>query len=113
MFARPFHVANLGAVAVLLSLAVAATGGAQRQWVAILCLEEPGGALVNLAEGVTEAPASASEVTVELGDICIELPRGARLVLVVAGGLAGRFPPPAEAAEQRVDGATLELTESS
>jgi uncharacterized protein len=94
------------------TLAVGATGDAQRQWVAILCLEESGGELINLAEGVTEAPAGAAEITVELGDICVELEPGARLVLVVSGGLAGRFPPPAAPAEQRVDGASLELTES-
>ncbi|HET6171181.1 MAG TPA: CocE/NonD family hydrolase [Gaiellales bacterium] len=92
------------------TLAVAATGEATRQWVAILCLEEAGGELINLAEGVAEAPPSASEVTLALGDICVEFEAGARLVLVIAGGLARRFPPPAAAADQRVDGASLTLT---
>ena len=91
------------------TLAVSATGEALRQWVAILCVEEADGELINLAEGVVEAPAAAP-VTVELGDICVELEQGARLALVVAGGLARRFPPPATAAEQRVDGASLVLT---
>jgi uncharacterized protein len=94
------------------TLAVASAGDAPRQWVAILCLEEAEGELINLAEGVTVAPPTVAEVTVELGDICVELERGARLVLVVAGGLARRFPPPAAAAEQRVDGASLALTVS-
>jgi uncharacterized protein len=93
------------------TLAVSSTGETPRQWVAILCIEEAEGELINLAEGVTEAPAAAAEVTVELGDICVELERGSRLVLVVAGGLARRFPPPAAAAEQRVDGASLVLTQ--
>jgi hypothetical protein len=34
-------------------------------------------------------------------------------VLVIAGGLARRFPPPSAAAEQRVDGASLVLTVAS
>ncbi|MDP9255500.1 MAG: CocE/NonD family hydrolase [Actinomycetota bacterium] len=95
------------------TLAISSTGQVPRQWVAILCVEEAEGELINLAEGVVEAPAAASEVTVELGDICVELERGARLVLVIAGGLARRFPPPAAAAEQRVDGASLKLTVAS
>ena len=57
-----------------------------------------------------EAPAAASRITVELGDICVELEQGARLALVIAGGLARRFPAPATAAEQRVDRASLALT---
>ena len=56
-----------------------------------------------------EAPA-ASRITVELGDICVELEQGARLALVIAGGLARRFPAPATAAEQRVERASLALT---
>jgi putative CocE/NonD family hydrolase len=92
------------------TLGVASTGESSRQWVVILCLEEADGALINLAEGIAEAPADASEVTVELGDICVELQPGGRLALVVAGGLAGRFPPPAAPAEQRVEGASLVLT---
>jgi hypothetical protein len=92
------------------TLAVSATGEDRRQWVAILCLEQPDGALVNLAEGITTAMPGATEVTVELGDVCVQAARGARLVLLVAGGLAGRFPPPAGAAVQRVHGCALELT---
>jgi uncharacterized protein len=91
-------------------LAVAATGSDARQWVAILCLEDAEGALVNLAEGVAVAPAAASEITIELGDLCIELAPGARLALLVAGGLARRFPAPAASSEQRVDSASLVLT---
>ena len=81
-----------------------------RQWVAILCREEADGALVNLAEGVAVAPADAGEITIELGDLCIELAAGARLALLVTGGLARRFPAPASRSEQRVDGAELVLT---
>jgi predicted acyl esterase len=84
--------------------------GDPRQWVAILCREEPDGALINLAEGVALAAPSAPEVTVELGDVCVELPVGERLVVLVTGGLRRRFAPPASAAIQRVHGATLALT---
>jgi predicted acyl esterase len=92
------------------TLAVTATGAEARQWVAILCLEDEGGALVNLAEGACEAPASTAEITVDLGDVCIELAPGARLALVVSGGLARRFPAPATASTQRVGGGSLTLT---
>ena len=89
---------------------VAATGDEPRQWVGILCLEDADGALVNIADGACTAPAGASEITLDLGDVCIELPPGGRLALLVSGGLARRFPAPATAAEQRVDGASLTLT---
>jgi uncharacterized protein len=92
------------------TLAVAAEGEAPRQWVAILCLEDADGALVNLADGATEATADAREITLELGDVCVELPAGAQLALIVAGGLARRFPAPATASHQRVDGGSLLLT---
>jgi putative CocE/NonD family hydrolase len=92
------------------TLAVAATGDEPRQWVAILCHEEADGALVNLAEGAAVAPAHADEVVLELGDVCVELAPGARLALLVAGGLARRFPLPATTSEQRVERASLTLT---
>jgi hypothetical protein len=92
------------------ALTVATTGEDPRQWVGILCLEETDGALVNIAEGACEAPARASEITLDLGDVCIELPPGTRLSLLVSGGLARRFPAPATAAEQRVESAVLTLT---
>ena len=95
------------------TLAISSTGEAPRQWVAILCIEEAEGELINLAEGVVEAPAGTAEVTIGLGDICVDLERGTRLVLVIAGGLARRFPAPATAAEQRVDSAWLVLTVAS
>jgi predicted acyl esterase len=92
------------------TLAIAASGGEARQWVAILCLEEEDGSLVNLADGASAAPADSSELALDLGDICIELAPGARLALLVSGGLAGRFPAPASASEQRVERASLTLT---
>ncbi len=94
------------------TLKVAASGGESRQWVAILCLEEADGALVNLGEGATTAPADTDELTLDLGDVCVELAPGARLALLVSGGLARRFPAPATASEQRVDEAILTLTAS-
>jgi predicted acyl esterase len=102
----------LAAGRVTTTLAIAATGEASRQWVAILCLEEADGALVNLAEGASTAPAGADEITLDLGDVCIDLAPGAQLALLVSGGLARRFPAPATASEQRVDGAIVTLTVS-
>ena len=92
------------------TLTVAATGEAPRQWIAILCAEDAEGALVNLAEGAAVAPAGAGEIAIELGDICVELAPGARLALLVMGGLARRFPAPATPSEQRVHLASLALT---
>ncbi|MDX6597223.1 MAG: uncharacterized protein QOE87_1110 [Gaiellales bacterium] len=92
------------------ALTVASTGEEPRQWVAILCLEDADGALVNIADGACMASAGASEITLDLGDVCIELPPGARISLLVSGGLARRYPAPATDAEQRVDGASLTLT---
>jgi predicted acyl esterase len=111
--AEPFTDALVAAGPAGATLTISATGDGLRQWVVILCVEEAEGALVNLAEGIVEAPAATAEVAVQLGDICVDLKRGERLVLVVAGGLARRFPAPASAAEQRVDGASLVLTVAS
>jgi predicted acyl esterase len=97
---------------VSVALKVAASGGEPRQWVAMLCLEEADGALVNLADGATTAPADTDEITLDLGDVCVELAPGARLALLVSGGLARRFPAPATASEQRVGEAVLTLTAS-
>jgi uncharacterized protein len=92
-------------------LHVSVDGAGERQWVAILCQEHPDGFLQNLAEGVALAPADASEVRVELGDVCVELPAGTRLVLLVAGGLRPRFPAPLSRATQYLRrGSELELT---
>ena len=92
------------------TLAVAATGDEPRQWVGILCHEDADGALVNIADGACLAPAGASEITLDLGDVCIELAQGSRIALLVSGGLARRFPAPATAADQRVNAASLTLT---
>ena len=62
---------------------------------------------MNLGDGATTAPADADAITLDLGDVCVELAPGARSALLVSGGLARRFPPPATAAEQRVDGGVL------
>jgi len=78
----------------------------------MLCLEEADGGLVNLADGATTAPADTDEITLDLGDVCVELAPGARLALLVSGGLARRFPAPATASEQRVGEAVLTLTAS-
>jgi uncharacterized protein len=101
----------LAAGPVSATLPVATDGEGHRQWVAILCQEHPDGFLQNLADGIAVAPAAASEVRVELGDVCVQRPAGTRLVLLVAGGLRPRFPAPPSPATQHVRrGGALELT---
>ena len=75
-----------------------------------LCREAADGALHNLAEGVAEAAADADEVTVELGDVCVELPARSTLVVLAAGCSVPRWPRPQGGGRQVVRGGTLELT---
>jgi putative CocE/NonD family hydrolase len=71
----------------------AATGDDCADWVCVLCTTDDRGRLVNLCEGIARAPAATESVAVELGDVCIELPRGARLEVLVAGGSYPRWEP--------------------
>lgn len=87
---------------ITVDLPVRARGGMTRQWVATLCLERPDGTLHNLAEGVAEADVGRDTVTIELGDLCVELAAGSRLAVVVAGGSVPRWRPPAAPGRQEV-----------
>jgi putative CocE/NonD family hydrolase len=92
-------------------LRVRARGGPTRDWTATLCLARADGVLLNLAEGIARCPVDAAEVTVELGDVCVELQAGESLVLLVAGAAWPRWEPPAHAGLQEVhDGSAVELT---
>jgi uncharacterized protein len=92
-------------------LATTADGNDERLWAATLCVEQPDGALHNLAEGVAAGPAAAECVAVDLGDTCAWLPAGSTLVLLVAGSSFPRWPKPAAAGEQRLrPGSVLHLT---
>ena len=78
-------------------------------WTATLCVEHADGFLQNVCEGV--ARGGAADVTVELGDACIEVTAGQALVLLVAGSSFPRWPRPPAAGTQRIgDRSSLELT---
>jgi uncharacterized protein len=90
-------------------LRAAAEGPAQ--WVVTLCLEAADGALHNLCEGIARAPAGASDVTVELGDVCAEVGPGQALVALAAGSSFPRWPRPETAGAQEIlADSVLELT---
>jgi uncharacterized protein len=90
-------------------LRTAADGAAH--WVVTLCLEAADGALHNLSEGIARAPAGATEVTVELGDVCVEVGAGQALVALLAGSSFPRWPRPEAAGTQEIlAGSVLELT---
>ena len=92
-------------------LATASTGGDRADWVCTLCMRDGDGALLNLCEGIARAGTGASEVNVDLGNICVELPAGAELCLLVAGASYPRWEPLAEPRRQTVGaGSTLDLT---
>jgi uncharacterized protein len=78
-------------------------------WTATLCVEHEDGFLQNVCEGV--ARGGGPDVTVELGDACIEVAPGQALVLLVAGSSYPRWPRPVAAGTQRIGaGSVLELT---
>jgi uncharacterized protein len=90
-------------------LRTAADGPAR--WVITLCLEAADGALHNLCEGIARAPAGATDVTVELGDVCVEVGAGQALVALLAGSSFPRWPrPEAAGAQEILAGSALELT---
>jgi uncharacterized protein len=92
-------------------LRTVAAGPGDAQWVLILCLEREDGSLHNLCEGVARTPAGEAEVTVELGDVCVEVAPGQPVVALLAGSSFPRWPRPAGAGSQRIlDSSSLELT---
>ncbi len=98
----------------VLRLSVSATGGDERQWVAILCVQEPGGSLMVVTEGVALAPTGAMSVEIPLGDICLQVGSGRALVVLVAGGCVPRWEPVACDGLQHVhEGSSLSLLTAS
>ena len=92
-------------------LRTVAEGPGDSHWVLILCLEREDGSLQNLCEGVARAPAAAPEVTVDLGDVCVEVAAGEALVTLLAGSSFPRWPrPQAAGAQEILEGSVLELT---
>lgn len=91
-------------------LEVDAEGGDERLWTATLCVERADGALHNLAEGVVRAPVGADQLSIPLGHLCVELPAGSRLVVIVGGGAWPRWERPVAPGIQTVRSGRLQLT---
>ena len=92
-------------------LAVGANLNADALWTVTLCVEHEDGFLQNICEGVARTQPGATDVTVELGDACVEVAPAQSLVALVAGSSYPRWPRPAAAGTQRVaDGSRLELS---
>jgi len=106
----PLEADTLLAGPVRARLDVAAEGGPLRDWVVTLAVEAADGRWDNLAEAVVRAPVDAPEVVVELGDVCIQLDAGQRLVVLVAGSSWPRWRPVATAGRQEVRGGALTVT---
>jgi uncharacterized protein len=107
--ARPHATTLAGPVRARLS--IGAEGTEPAFWAVTLCVERPDGALHNLCEGVARAPADATHVDVELGDVCIEIAPGEALVTLIAGSSFPRWPrPPADRAQHVLEGSLLEVT---
>jgi putative CocE/NonD family hydrolase len=87
---------------VVARLVASAEGAAQCDWACTLCVEATDGRLDNLCEGIVRVPASTPRVDIPLGDICVELPLGARLTLLVAGASFPRWEPLAGRSPRRV-----------
>lgn len=96
------HEVTLLLGAVTAHLKVEASGGGMRQWVATLCIARSDGSLMNLTEGVANAPVEADEVTVPLGDIGVQLAPGERLVLLVSGASWPRWELPDSPGIQKI-----------
>ncbi|HZV74948.1 MAG TPA: CocE/NonD family hydrolase [Conexibacter sp.] len=103
--------ATLLAGPVTAHLRTSADGDGACLWTATLCHEQADGALHNLCDGVATAAADGGEVELSLGHVCVALPAGARLVLLVAGSSFPRWPRPQRARTQSLrEGGRLELT---
>jgi putative CocE/NonD family hydrolase len=92
------------------TLAVEADGGTERDWVVTLAVEAADGRWDNLAETIARRPVAAREVVAHLGDVCVQLTAGQRLVVLVAGSSWPRWRPLPVAGRQRVREGTLRVT---
>jgi putative CocE/NonD family hydrolase len=80
-------------------------------WALTLCVAGPGEALHNIADGVVRVEPGADHVTVDLGDVAIEIAEEQELVLLAAGSSFPRWPRPAASGPQYLHAASrLELT---
>ena len=86
-------------------------GEGERDWVVTLCLQSRDGSWDNLTEGIARVPATSDEVVVPLGDVCVQIAEGARLVALIAGASFPRWDQ-ASAPGPRVvrEGSRVELT---
>lgn len=92
-------------------LAIAPPRGHVAMWTVTLCLEHPNGAWYNLCEGVARSEPGDDVVVVELGDICVDVRAGQRLVSLVAGSSYPRWPRPEHIGGQAITrGSSLRLT---
>ena len=92
-------------------LVVGEGGDQPSMWTVTLCIEQPDGRWHNLCEGVARSAAGDGAVTVELGDVCVDVEAGRRLVGLIAGSSFPRWPRPDRAATQAIaDGSKLHLT---
>jgi predicted acyl esterase len=80
-----------GPVSAHLRVAAPAHRDGACDWVVTLCLQTQDGRWDNLTEGITRAPAVSDEVVVPLGDICVAVQDGARLVVLIAGASFPRW----------------------
>lgn len=83
-------------------LRTAASGGSERHWTVVLCQQADDGRLDVLTEGIAAAPVDAECVDVPLGDLCLEMRAGSRLVALISGGSVPRWQPVTTAGHQRV-----------
>jgi predicted acyl esterase len=100
-----------GPMAADLATSVDGADPADRLWAVTLCVQQPDGALHNLAEGIARSQRHADRVQVELGDTFAWLPAGTTITLLIAGSSYPRWPRPAAAGRQQVlAGSRLHLT---
>jgi predicted acyl esterase len=109
-FLEPLPGSAVLAGPVTAQLRTSACGGQERDWAVTLCLEAQDGRWDNVCEGVSRCPVDADEVEVPLGDVCVQLEPGQRLVVLVAGGSFPRWAPPSTSGRQTVrTGSALEV----
>ena len=79
-------------------------------WACTLCFEHADGALLNLCEGLRRVQGGSNPVEVALGDVCVELPAGSTLHVLVAGASYPRWEPLPHPTRQAVRASSLRVT---